>query len=485
MIAHAPDRPWQPERTRLCARGRIVLRVAPGEAPERMPHYLDVALGRSVAPVHFDGGPVERVLKRFSPCLRVAHAFRSAKHLLSDRRAGGWDDLEHATGLSRTFRIEVDPEAGVLPLVSELSSLANVEACSPHYLCVTPFSDAPLDGDDASSALPSDRFYAQRMIGATEALRFEPGDATLIVAVVDSGIDLDHRELQGKLRPGVDTVDLSGVSAQDGILLVGDTREPDRIARDGMGHGTACASILGALGHRIPAGIAGAACLLPARALAAARLSERAALTAVGGLPDIDEAVKTAIDLGARVLNLSFGTPETALRDEDPRPHDEIVEYARRRGCILVAASGNDGSRTQYWPAAHPGVIAVGSVGESGSPSSFTTRGDHVELCAPGEHVLAAGLSGYQSNTGTSFAAPFVAGACALLVARAARYGRPLDPEDARALLRANAKPFRADARVDGCGIGILDVPAALADLERRLASHGLGDADLPFRATA
>ena len=128
-------------------------------------------------------------------------------------------------------------------------------------------------------------------------------------------------------------------------------------------------------------------------------------------------AVKMAVDLGAKVLNMSFGTDDSALDPLAPKPHAEVVAYAVDRGCVLVAASGNNGERTRYWPAAYPGVIAVGAVGADGRPTAFSTRGDHVALCAPGRTIRSLGLTGYQHVTGTSFAAPFVAAAAALLVA--------------------------------------------------------------------
>lgn len=490
MIAVAPNRPWMPERSRIALPGRVLLRVASGEGPERVPHYLAVASGLAAAPVRFDGGPIDRALRRFSPALRVTRAFEAARAGVGHKRPR-WDEIEDATGLSRTYRIELDPSAEVIPLMHELSSLALVERCTPHYLAVTPFSsrdskrdskrDPNLDNDEDEAEL--DPHWAHALVGSATALRFEPGDATLIVAIVDSGLALEHPEFVGRLRPGVDTVDLPPSTSGAGLTLIGDSIDPDRIPRDDMGHGTACASIIGACGLRIPPGVGGKLRLLPARALAGARMAGQQ-LTAVGSLPDIDAAVKTAVDLGARVLNLSFGTPESALREDDPRPHDEVVDYARRRGCVLVAASGNDGDRTRYFPAAAEGVIAIGSVGPSGAPSSFSSRGPHVDLSAPGERIVSAGLGGYKANTGTSFAAPFVAGACALLLARAARYGQPLSGEDLRLLLRSSARPFASSHDADGCGVGTLDIPAALNALEQVLAARSRPASATPGLAT-
>src|SRR5262249_3420171 len=126
------------------------------------------------------------------------------------------------------------------------------------------------------------------------------------------------------------------------------------------------------------------------------------------------------------------------------------------------------GEVMKFYPAALPGVIAVGAVGPNGEPSAFSTRGDHVALCAPGEGIPSAGVGGYQSMTGTSFAAPFVTGACALLLASAARRSRPLSPVAIRQLLVRSARPFGRGSGA-GSGAGILDVPRALGALESAL----------------
>jgi subtilisin family serine protease len=162
---------------------------------------------------------------------------------------------------------------------------------------------------------------------------------------------------------------------------------------------------------------------------------------------------------------MSFGTDDSALSTASPKPHADVVRYALDRGCILIAASGNNGRETRYWPAAYDGVIAVGACGNDRLPTGFTTRGDHVALCAPGDRVLSCGLTGYAEVTGTSFAAPFVAGAAALLVAHGARRAFPVDGATARDVLTQSAQAF-AGAPPGGCGSGILDTVAALERLD-------------------
>jgi subtilisin family serine protease len=202
--------------------------------------------------------------------------------------------------------------------------------------------------------------------------------------------------------------------------------------------------------------------------LAAARLSGQSNAIGLGAIADLDAAVKLAVDLGAKVINMSFGTDDSALSSASPKPHADVVRYALGRGCILIAASGNNGRETKFWPAAYDGVIAVGACNAERRPTDFSTPGGHVALCAPGERVLSCGLTGYSLVTGTSFAAPFVAGAVALLVARGQRRAFPVDAALAREVLVQSAQPFSGKPPV-GCGAGILDAAAALHMLDMKV----------------
>ena len=454
LVARA--QPWRPEDTRLALRGRVVLKVKSGIAPEHIPVHRDIRIGARTASLGTDIERVDAILRRFSPASRVARLFGAACNVHQPgHRHRGYDSVEEELGLSRTFRVDVDPDTSIVNLVDALGSLAAVETVSPYYLSETPFANATSRASSSSES-------ARLLVGGDVALTMEPGDSSLIVGIVDSGVSLTHPELAGKLRPGYDTVDLPPDQLSRSIKLVGDTHTVDRVPDDEQGHGTVCASIIGAIGLNLPHGLAGAAQLLPMRALAAAVTANRSGRTAVGSIANIDEAVKLAVDLGAKVLNLSFGTPESALRSNDPVPHVAVVRYALARGCILVAASGNDGSLTRYFPAALPGVIAVGSVDSSKHPSKFMSRGEHLALCAPGERISGAALNGaYGEYSGTSFAAPFVTSACALLLARAARYSTSVSAFLVRDLLVRSATPFQGDD-TNGCGAGVLNIPAAL-----------------------
>jgi subtilisin family serine protease len=452
--------PWAPNQRAYCLPGSLIVKMALGEAPESIPVSADVRRGQLAAAQSLDGGVVDRIVRHFAGDVRISRVHAAAATVgRPGARHLGFNDREHVLGLARTFRFDVPPGTAIGPLVDSLNQITTVEAASPNHVTSTPFAATAGATDEAASWRPWEA------IRAMEALAYEPGDSATIVAIVDSGVAPGHRDLP-PLRAGYDTVQLGRGDLAMGLELLGDTTMVDTSPVDRyVGHGMACAGIIGALGLGMPPGVAGSAQVLPMRALGAARFPGKPQPVGIGATSDLDMAMKLSVDLGAKVINMSFGTDDGVLDPAAPKPHAEVIAYALDRGCVLVAASGNNGEETRYWPAAYPGVIAVGSVDADGRPSTFSTRGAHVALCAPGEHVRSLALTDYQYATGTSFAAPFVAATAALLVARAQRRSTPINSERVRSLLVCSATPFTGP-RVAGCGAGVLDAAAALQALD-------------------
>lgn len=443
----------------------LVLKLALGEAPEGIPSIRDVA--RRVLPPAsaIDGGPIDRITGELAGGFRAARLFSAANEPTTPGAAHrGFDATEQMTGMARTLVLRVPAGTPVGRLCETLAQVTTVESASPNYVSVTPFDLlAPVAAGDETG------WESRELVRMAEAHAIEPGDDAVMVGLIDSGIARRHSEFARTFRAGYDTVRLESGDVAPGVELLGDHRRNDANPEDRfVGHGMGCAGIIAAEGRNMPRGLGGDCRIIPMRALAAARMSGKAEAVGLGAISDLDMAVKLAVDLGAKVLNLSFGTDDAALGPRSPKPHADVIEYALARGCILIAASGNNGQETRYWPAAHPGVIAVGAVGASKRPTAFSTRGDHVALSAPGEKVLTTAIDGYQHATGTSFAAPFVAGAAALLVARSHRRARPIDALTVRDILMRTAQPFAAGDAA-GCGAGILDSAAALNELDRQI----------------
>lgn len=459
--------PWAPSSLTYALPGSLLLKMRLGEAPEHIPTQLDVRLGAARAATKMDGGPIDRLLRHHGSSARITRVFTAARSLARHgSRHLDFDDKEHQYGMSRTFRVELERDTPVERLVGVLRELPEVESASMHHCCRTPFASVaaqPAPIDLAEAWAPRD------MVQAREALAYETGDPSVIVAIVDTGVALDHRETNGRFRGGYDTVQLAAADFSQGVTLLGETGRIDTRPVDNyVGHGMACSGIMGARGERIPPGLGGNCWLLPVRVLGAARLTGKAEPVGLGAIADIDLGVKIAVDLGARVLNMSFGTPESAIEAGMPKPHADVIGYAAARGCVLVAASGNSGKEEQFWPAAFDEVIAVGSADADGQPSHFTSWGKHVALCAPGERVATCALEArYQLATGTSFAAPFVAAAAALLLSRAGRRSFRFDGSIAKEILIASVTRWMRE--VHGYGAGILNVYQALQELDRRI----------------
>lgn len=458
-------------------RHRLLLTLKLGEMPEHIPGLRAVYGFGTPEAEHVDGGIIDRILRHHGGAIRVtrlhsARVRRDQRHVIGARR---FDDTEQLSGVARVLRIEVRDANRMQSLLAALAELPLVERVSADRLCHAPFAASALADHPRRS---SDEVWAQEAIRLPQALRLEPGDPAILVGLADTGVAMHHAELDARVRAGFDSVDLDP-DAVGGLTLVGDFRHRGERPDDDVGHGSGCAGILVGRGTSMPSGAAGLCGLTPVRVLGAA-VGPDGKRFGVGALDNIDVGMKRLIDLGAKVINMSFGTPDSQLSKDAPRPHEEIIRYAMARGVILVAASGNSGLDERFYPAAHEGVIAVGAVDSALKPASFSTRGAHVALCAPGRDIVTCGLTGYQCATGTSFAAPFVAAACALMAARAQRRAWPLTGEDCKRLLIASARPF-GRAGVSGCGYGVLDASAALRalddDIDLQMRDADAGDA--------
>lgn len=446
---------------------RFLLTLRLGEMPEHIPSLLACRRYGIGMAERVDGGAIDRLLRHHGGAARITrlHNARTPHDARPDvPGARRYDDIEQLSGVARVLRVEVAEDAGLPPLVDALAQLHAVERVTPDRICRTPFRSG--SDTEAGSDAETRQWRPREMIRLPQALGYEPGDASVVIGLADTGV-LEAAELGARLHRGFDTVDLNaGVTG--GLELTGDSAGPDQEPEDEVGHGTGCAGIIAAFGQGMPPGAGGDCRLVPARVLGSV-LGSGGKRLGIGALANIDAGMKRLVDLGVKVINMSFGTPESALATADPRPHEEVVRYALARGVILVAASGNSGIEERYYPAAHEGVIAVGAVDDDRQPSSFSTRGAHVALCAPGRGIHTCGLDGgYQSATGTSFASPFVAAVCGLLAARATRRAWPLTPALVRELLVGSVQPF-AQAGVEGCGVGVLDALAALQALDARI----------------
>jgi subtilisin family serine protease len=263
----------------------------------------------------------------------------------------------------------------------------------------------------ASEVIPDDDFYQAQQgnlaaIGLPEAWVYTTGGSDWPIAVVDTGVDLDHPDLEAKIWTNPDEIPDNDLDDDDNGY-VDDVQGwnfvlGNAIPQDDSSHGSHVAGIAAAHTNNL-IGVAGVAWQTPIMPLKALNASGD------GQASDIAAAILYAADNGARVINLSLGD------DQEYQTITDAVAYARSLGCLLVAAVGNGSTAVEY-PAATQGVLAVASSDNAGIPSVFSNRGPEVDLVAPGEDIFSANKSNsYTFMTGTSMSTPHVSGLAALV----------------------------------------------------------------------
>jgi membrane-anchored mycosin MYCP len=285
----------------------------------------------------------------------------------------------------------------------------------------------------APTTTQTDVPWPQQQLAPQRAWQLSEG-AGITVAVVDTGVDANTPQLAGRVSPGTDVMKDGGGTAND----------------DCFGHGTFVAGIIAAapVAGTAFAGIAPEAHILPIR-VATNDKDGTAALLGKG--------IRAAVDGGARVINVSSST--TA---RDPSL-EQAVQYAFQHDVVVVAAAANgaqQGDPVSY-PAAFDHVLGVGAVDASGARAQFSQTGSYVDLVAPGVDVVSVGPRGpgQWRGDGTSYAAPFVAGAAALVRA----YRPSLSAEQVEHRLTATADHPAATLPDPGLGWGTIDPMAAVA----------------------
>jgi subtilisin family serine protease len=369
--------------------------------------------------------------------------------------AADGDDLGLLDGpshiLSRTFRVRISPETDVETAVARLAEVGSVELAEPNRwreTMVTP--NDPQFGTQ----------WGLTKINAPAAWDISTGSSSVVVGVIDSGCDLDHPELAPLLVNGFDMVDLgTNPTPPPGWRFEGDFSGRDAIPEDEVGHGTHVAGTIAALSNNgvQVAGVGWQTRIMPIKALTRMVRISDGRVSGVGSSADVAAAVRWAADNGAQVINMSLGA------DASTTVESSAIAYAIGKGVVVVAAMGNDGTSNPSYPAAYPGVVAVGATDSADKKASFSQTGSHISLVAPGVGILSTYLAGGTTTmSGTSMATPHVAGVAALIKAvKPTATGAEIAD-----ILRDTARPLRDVAADpvpnDAYGHGCLDARAAL-----------------------
>ncbi|MFH1541171.1 MAG: S8 family serine peptidase [Elusimicrobiota bacterium] len=277
----------------------------------------------------------------------------------------------------RTYLVEISTTTTLEETLKKYKENPNVQYAEPNFVGKT-FSTVPND-------TYLDKQWAVKKLDLDRAWDIENG-ASVIVAVLDTGIDLYHLDLKKNIISGYDFVD------------------NDKIPMDDNGHGTLVAGVIGAYGNNNE-GVAGVnwyCKLMPVRVTNT---------EGIGTYFNVAQGIIYAVENKARAISLSIGgySYSDTLK--------EAVDYAISENCVIIGAIGDDNTNVPVYPAAYPGVIAVGSTNPQDKVSSESNWGEFVDIFAPGVGIYSTDLhSKYNYRSGSSMAVPYVSGLVALIL---------------------------------------------------------------------
>ncbi|MDZ4712777.1 MAG: S8 family serine peptidase [bacterium] len=338
------------------------------------------------------------------------------------------------TGLDKIFVFEIEE--------SKIQQVMDLGNKNEYIEYIQPNGRFKTENTTEAAFSPNDTYYSQQyyldLIGMQSTWDITKGDSSIIIGVIDTGMDFLHPDLQnsykinygeygdGKQSNGIDDDangfidDWRGWDFTDEPLTGdprrGDYLEPDNDPSDDnkLSHGTATIGIINAaLNNNIGISSVAPNCkVMVLRAFDAEGFGEE---------DDVANAILYGISNGVRIFNFSFGDYifSNLLRD--------VIKFAYTKNVVIVCSAGNDGSDRLHYPSAYDEVISVGASDNTDSKASFSSFGETVDIFAPGFQNLTTVRLGrgntnyngdYEKYNGTSFAAPIVAGIAALLLSQ-------------------------------------------------------------------
>jgi subtilisin family serine protease len=375
---------------------------------------------------------------------------------LIDRNGGRLIDTISMGREVRAFVVDV-PLGNVSSFVTDIRARGLSKYIEPNMR--GQFFEVPNDPDWGVQWGPS-------KIQADYAWNTTIGDSSVVVAMLDTGVDWDHPDLAGNIW--VNTGEVVDGLDNDGNGFVDDIRGWDFVdttsivkpGEDGTvrdnnpmdfyGHGTHCSGIVAAVANNSigVAGVCWNCTIMPVRMGYAVTFPLN---SASWDLDDASKAIIYAVDNGADIISMSWGINGDSLLLHD------AIQYASASGVVLVAAAGNSASSAETYPAAYDEVIAVTGTDENDDSYSETNFGDWVELAAPAVKIYSTVYDdSYANKTGTSMAAPHVAGVAALVLSAGAR------PDMVRQILRDTADDLGDPGFDDYFGYGRVNARKAV-----------------------
>ncbi len=316
--------------------------------------------------------PVGGLLKTQNVTAQLNSEFKQFKFTSSYSVFGNQSNTT-AFGLNKIMFVKYSSNADPQVVAGKIKKMSNIEWAEPKYVRRVTFT-------------PNDPFfntqYSLNLINAAEAWNISKGDATVVIGIVDTGVDWKHPDLYANIWHNPTWQNDAATTPGDSIGwdFGGLTGTPDNNPmEDKPFHGTAVAGVASAVTNN-NYGIAGIGynCkIMPVKAA-------QGNITDASGNPYIVygfEGIMYAVDHGAKVVNCSWGGGGYSNYEQS------VVDYALSKGTLIVAAAGNDNSNEDFYPASYKGVLAVAATDQNDVRASFSNYAANVSVCAPGVSI--------------------------------------------------------------------------------------------------
>ncbi len=320
-------------------------------------------------------------------------------------------NIRDDAGLERVYEVKFSGSKAIEEVINEVLGNKNVVYAEPSYIYYTGY-------------IPNDSFFVGNQtylnqVRAPRAWDILKNSSGVIIGIVDSGTDLDHEDLADNIYintadpvNGMDDDNDGYVDNNMGWDFVGQSasnltedNNPE-VTSDTTDHGVHVSGIAGAVSDN-------------GKGVSSVAFNPKLLIVKVGSDDNSTaiyrgyEGIKYAADHGAQVINCSWGGPGGGSYGQD------IINYAIQKGCLVVAAAGNDDTDVADYPAAYDGVLSVANVRSTDVKSSSSNYNFKVDISAPGNGIYnTVNGSRYASYSGTSMSSPMVAGAAALVKSR-------------------------------------------------------------------
>lgn len=314
-------------------------------------------------------------------------------------------------GLNRIYILDYKSKKNIEYVINQFLADENVEYAEPSYIA-------------KAFASPDDPYFLQgnqaylNQVKAPQAWDIQDSANGVVVAVIDTGSDLNHQDLAANIflntNDPVDGIDNDGDGYVDnyygwdfgGASLGSEPDNDPNVKSSGADHGVHVSGLVSAVTNN---------------GTGVASIAKNAKLMILkAGVDDAErsvyygyQAILYAADRGVKIINCSWGSNGRSNFEQD------IIDYAVSKGCLIVAAAGNDGTEVPVYPAAYNGVLAVANVTSADIRNIGSSYGYHVGIAAPGTAIWNTTYpNSYGTKGGTSMAAPLVSSAAALVAAK-------------------------------------------------------------------